>query len=109
MLALMSIGRLFSLLQPFPPSLLGEGRHVAFVVCQIVMNISEFLTNCDGKVKVKVKYISSSWLYVKIQTIKVHIINKKAYTKCKKDEGNGLQKQTSACSLSQLIFAKQYH
>ena len=78
MLALMSIGRLFSLLQPFPPSLLGEGRHVAFVVCQILMNISEFLTNCDGKVKVKVKYINSSWLYVKIQTIKVHIIDKKA-------------------------------
>ena len=78
MLALMSIGRLFSLLQPFPPSLLGEGRHVAFVVCQILMNISEFLNNCDGKVKVKVKYINSSWLYVKIQTIKVHIINKKA-------------------------------
>ena len=42
------------------------------------MNISELLTNCDGKVKVKVKYINSSWLYVKIQTIKVHIINKKA-------------------------------
>ena len=42
------------------------------------MNISEFLTNCNGKVKVKVKYINSSWLYVKIQTIKVHIIDKKA-------------------------------
>ena len=56
------IGWLFSLLQPlpFPPSLLEEGRHFAFVVCQILMNISEFLTNCDGKVKVK--YINSSWL-----------------------------------------------
>ena len=55
-------GRLFSLLQPFPPSLLGEGRHFPFVVCQILMNISEYLTNCDGKVKVKLKYINSSWL-----------------------------------------------
>ena len=47
--------KIFSHLLPPPPRLLGKSRHLSIVACQILTNINEFLTNCDGKVKKKVK------------------------------------------------------
>ena len=43
--------KIFSHLLPPPPGLLGKSRHLSIVACQILTNISEFLTKGRGKKK----------------------------------------------------------